>query len=169
MRSTVASFSIGLVAAFTFAACSASAPPSEKASDLGGPRIDAVSAVVITVNPAIPADKQARFATAEGPSRLQRSLEAKLSQTGRLRPDSPNVLEVDVTSYRMRSGAAVFWVGAMAGADALGVTVTVRDGDSVVRTFPTGAASIGAYAGLDQVSRLERLVEATALRLLKDL
>ncbi|MFN2377274.1 MAG: DUF4410 domain-containing protein [Candidatus Binatia bacterium] len=169
MRSPLASLSIALVAALTFAACSASSPPTEKAMDRGGPRIDTVSAVVVTVNPRLPSDKQTRFENAEGPSRLERSLEAKLSQTGRLRRDSPNVLEVDVTSYRMRSGAAVFWVGAMAGADALGVTVTIRDGSGIVRTFPTGAASIGAYAGLDQVSRLERLVEATALRILNDL
>jgi len=157
--------------------CSASgqrkpqAPPSASAhAQVTVVRVSSFASVDVSVSPSLPADRRARLDAAEGTSRLKRSLEAKLGQTGRLDAASPYALEVTIESYRMRSGAAVFWVGAMAGADSVGVNVTVRDAhNAVVRTYSTGAGSIGAWSGLDQISRLENILEATARRILEEL
>jgi hypothetical protein len=85
-----------------------------------------------------------RFNAVDGASRLSRSMESALAKQGRLDPSSPRVLDLQVTKYRLRSGATVFWFGLMAGADVLDVTGTVHEGDQTVRTVSTGAGTTGA-------------------------
>ena len=79
------------------------------------------------------------------------------------------MLEIQLTRYRLRSGATTFWFGLMAGADILDVTATVREGDRILEKYTTGAGTTGAFAGLDQVSRFEKLATAVAERVVKQL
>ena len=79
------------------------------------------------------------------------------------------MLDIQVTRYRLRSGAAVFWFGLMAGADILDVKATVREGDRILKEYTTGAGTSGAFAGLDQVSRFEKLATAVSQRVVKQL
>ena len=76
---------------------------------------------------------------------------------------------IQVTRYRLRSGATVFWLGLMAGADMLDVRATVREGETVLEDYTTGAGTTGAFAGLDQVSRFEKLATAVAQRVVNQL
>lgn len=162
-----------LVVAGPLAGCSSSTGASAKPAAPAAAalqKVSSVASVTVSVSPSLAADRRTRLEKAEGSSRLKRSLEAKLATAGRIDPASPYALEVTITTYRMRSGAAVFWVGAMAGGDSIGVDVTVRDaGGAVVRTYSTGAGSIGAWSGLDQVSRLENILQATSERIIADL
>jgi len=55
------------------------------------------------------------------------------------------------------------------GADLLDVRATVREGETVLKDYTTGAGTTGAFAGLDQVSRFEKLATAVAERVVKQL
>ena len=131
--------------------------------------VPGVASVVVTVAGSIPLDRQERFTKVDGPSRLTRAIESELSHAGRLDRESGRVLEVQVTRYRLRSGATTFWFGLMAGADLLDVKATVRTGDQVLKEYTTGAGTTGAFAGLDQVSRFEKLASAVSKRVVEQL
>ena len=47
-----------------------------------------------------------------------------------------------MTDFRLRSGSAVFWVGVAAGGDHISGTATLRDGDTVLKTFDASAKGI---------------------------
>jgi len=161
----------GIVIALGLAAlvgCSSQRPPApEKAPTTG--MVANVGSVVVTVSQALPADRQDRFARVDGQSRLVRAMESELTRAGKLDRQTGRVLDIQVTRYRLRSGAAVFWFGLMAGADLLDVKATVREGDSILEEYTTGAGTTGAFAGLDQVSRFEKLATAVAARVVKQL
>jgi hypothetical protein len=77
-------------------------------------------------------------------------------------------IHVLVTRFRLRSTGTGVWFGAMAGADTLDLTVTVR-GDTT-RTFNTGVG--GVAAGLIKPSatgRFNGLVRLAAERIVKEL
>ena len=143
------------------------APAPEKPSTAA--TIVNVRSVVVTVSEAVAADRQERFAKVDGPSRLTRAIESELTRAGRLDRESGRLLQVQVTRYRLRSGAATFWFGLMAGADLLDVNVTVLEGDKTLEEYTTGAGTTGAFAGLDQVSRFEKLATAVARRVVNNL
>lgn len=156
---------IGLAGAV---ACSSGRGPSPGAAEVGEP-VPSVGRVVVTMSSALPADRRSRLEAVDGPSRLARAVEAELRRAGRIAPQSSRVLTLEVTKYRMRSGATVFWAGLMAGGDFLEVAATVTEGDRTVRSFTTGAGTSGAFAGLDQVSRFEKVTGAVAQRVVKAL
>jgi len=156
---------LGLAAAVS---CSAQRPASpEKAPSAA--TVPNVGSVVVTVVETLPADRQERFVKVDGASRLARAVESELTRAGRFDRRSGRVLGLQVTRYRLRSGATVFWLGLMAGADVLDVRATVRDGETVLKDYTTGAGTTGAFAGLDQVSRFEKLATAVAERVVKQL
>jgi len=156
---------LGLAAAM---GCSSQRPASpDKAPSAG--MVANVGSVVVTVVETLPADRQERFGKVDGPSRLARAMESELTRAGRLDRHSGRVLGVQVTKFRLRSGATVFWAGLMAGADILDVRATVREGETVLEDYTTGAGTTGAFAGLDQVSRFEKLATAVAERVVKKL
>jgi hypothetical protein len=101
-----------------------------------------VGKVVVTVAAAVADDREDRFDKVGGTERLTAALTEELTSTGRFDAGSPEVLQVTVTSYRMRSGAAVFMAGMMAGGDA---------------------------GGLDQQSRFDRVAKAVAERVVAQL
>jgi hypothetical protein len=132
-----------------------------------GESVPQVGRVIVAPSPDLPADRRERLEKLGATFMLKAALEAALSAAGKLDEKSPVALEVEITKFRMRSGATVFWFGAMAGADLLDVRAVARDGDRTVRQIETGAGSIGAWAGLSQDSRFERLTRAVADRVVK--
>jgi hypothetical protein len=75
-----------------------------------------------------------------------------------------------VTRFRLRSTAAGVWVGAMAGADMLDVTVALIRHGEAMRTFNTGVG--GVAAGLIKptaTGRFNGLVKEVAERIVKEL
>lgn len=161
VRFVVVGVLVGLVA------CGAKQPAVQRPADAEA--VPAVGSITISISDSLEPERRTRFDKAEGSSRLGRAVEAELTRAGRFNRESPRTLEVQVTRYRMRSGATVVWLGIMAGSDLLEVKVTARDGDRIVREYSTGAASAGAYKGLDQVSRLENLVSTLAKRIVEEL
>lgn len=163
LTGAILALAIGLV---TLSGCAAekASPPRPP----GTPPVT-VSHVAVSVAPSLSADRVQAFNGVDGSSRLTRALESALTKAGTLDPSSPRVLDVQVTKYRMRSGATVFWFGLMAGGDLLDVTATVSEGGQAVRTVSTGAGTSGAFAGLDQVSRFEKVSGAVAERVVKQL
>ncbi len=155
---------LGLTAA---AGCSSQRPPSPQNLPTAG-SVATVGSVVVTVSEAVAADRQERFAKVDGPS-LMRAIESELAHAARLDRQSGRVLDIQVTRYRLRSGAAVFWFGLMAGADILDVKATIREGDRILKEYTTGAGTSGAFAGLDQISRFEKLATAVSQRVVKQL
>src|SRR5437762_1039563 len=91
--------------------CSQRAPAPEKPSTAA--TIANVRSVVVTVSEAVAADRQERFAKVDRPSRLTRAIESELTRAGRLDRESGRLLQVQVTRYRLRSGATTFWFGLM--------------------------------------------------------
>jgi hypothetical protein len=150
----------------SLAACATQSGPSPAVS---GPPVPSISRVTVQPGPSLPPERVQRFNAVDGASRLSRAMESALAKAGKLDPSSPRVLDVQVTRYRLRSGATMFWFGLMAGADLLDVTGTVHEGDQTVRTVSTGAGTTGAFAGLDQVSRFEKLAGAVTERMMKQL
>jgi hypothetical protein len=146
--------------------CGGRSQPSPAAT---GAPVAQVGRVVVMPASSLPADRVERFQAVDGTSRLTRAIEAALSKAGKFDPASPLVLDVQVTKYRMRSGATVFMAGVMAGGDLLDVDATVREDQRTIRSITTGAGSMGAFVGLDQVSRFEHLTAAVAERVVAQL
>ena len=134
-----------------------------------GALVPQVGKVSVIPDPALAEDRQQRLEKLGAVFMLKGALEAALAKVGKLDPNSPVTLEVEIIRFRMRSGATVFWFGAMAGADLLDVRAVAHDGDRTLRTVETGAGSIGAFVGLSQESRFEKLIRAVAERVVKDI
>ncbi len=134
-----------------------------------GEPVPRVGRVIVAFSPDLPTDRRDRLDKLGATFMLRGALEAALSKAGKLDAQSPVDLEVKITKFRLRSGATVFWFGAMAGGDFLDVRATAHDADRSLRQVDTGAGSIGAWAGLSQDSRFERLTRAVADRVTKQL
>ena len=79
-------------------------------------------------------------------------------------------MHVEVTSFRLRSTSSGFWLGAMAGADNLGVTVTLRQEKKSLSSF--SASAKGLLAGFIKPSaggRFQGLIELVAERIVQKL
>lgn len=154
-----------LLAALVTPGCSSG--PSHPAP--AGDPVPQVGSVVVTMSGELPKERQEQFEKLGGPFLMKGAFEAALARGGKLDAASPVALAVEVSKFRLRTGATVFWAGAMAGGDVLDVRAVARDGDRDLRRVETGAGSIGGLAGLTQTSRFARLVEAVADRVVKDL
>jgi len=78
----------------------------------------------------------------------------------------PDALNIRVTGFRLRSGSTGFWLGAMAGADRIAVTVEVVSGGAVTKSFATDTST--AVAGIIRpgaVERFDRMVNTLAERI----
>ncbi len=147
--------------------CSSRSGP-EKPLATGQPVQD-VGSVVVTVATALSPDRKAAFDEVNGTRRLQVAVEGAVSKVAKLTQASSRVLEVEVTGFRLRSGATVFWAGIMAGVDILDVDVRVRDGSQVVRTYTTGVGSSGIKGGLTSSSRFQPMADVVAERIAEQL
>lgn len=146
----------------TVVGCSAKQGPT-------GQPVASVAKVLVTLADALDPDDKTDIDEVNGVPRLRAALEDELSRTGRLDPGSPNVLEVQVTDFRLRSGTIVFLVGIISGVDILGVDVEVRDGVRVLRSYSTGVGSSGVAGGLSASSRFQPMADVVAERVVEQL
>jgi hypothetical protein len=78
----------------------------------------------------------------------------------------PDALNIRVTGFRLRSGSTGFWLGFMAGADRIEVTVEVVHGSAAAKSFSTDTST--AVAGIIRpgaVERFDRMVNTLAERI----
>jgi hypothetical protein len=78
----------------------------------------------------------------------------------------PDTLNIRVTGFRLRSGSSGFWLGFMAGADRIEVTVEVVSGSAATKSFSTNTST--AVAGIIRpgaVERFDRMVNTLAERI----
>jgi hypothetical protein len=78
----------------------------------------------------------------------------------------PDALNIRVTGFRLRSGSTGFWLGFMAGADRIEVTVEVIRGGTATKSFVTNTST--AVAGIIRpgaVERFDRMVNTLADRI----
>ena len=78
----------------------------------------------------------------------------------------PDVLNIRVTGFRLRSGSTGFWLGFIAGADRIEVTVEVVRGSAAAKSFSTNTST--AVAGIIRpgaVERFDRMVNTLAERI----
>ena len=78
----------------------------------------------------------------------------------------PDALNIRVTGFRLRSGSTGFWLGFIAGADRIEVTVEVVRGSAAAKRFSTNTST--AVAGIIRpgaVERFDRMVNTLAERI----
>jgi hypothetical protein len=142
----------------------APAPPAASATSGAG------SDVAITVDASrLPADRRATFDRLSGSARFEAALRDQMLKQQR-RPAPPAQVDVSVTAFRLRSTATSVWFGAMAGGDVLDVDVVVKNNGQEVKRIKTGSGQIrGGLIAPSAEGRFERLVEATAERVVEQL
>jgi hypothetical protein len=78
----------------------------------------------------------------------------------------PDALNIRVTHFRLRSGSSGFWLGPMAGADRINVTVEVVSGSATHKTFSTNTSTaVGWVIRPGSVERFDRMVNTLADRI----
>ena len=111
-------------------------------------------------------DRRKVFLQQAGPQKIAAKVLEKLAAAGLGNDRSPDALNITVTQFRLRSASTGFWVGFLAGADKLRVSVdVVRDGASA-KSFTTDTST--AVAGLirpGSVERFDRMVNTLGQRI----
>jgi hypothetical protein len=78
----------------------------------------------------------------------------------------PDALNIRVTGFRLRSGSTGFWLGPMAGADRIAVTVEVVHGGVPAQSFATNTSTaVGGFIRPGAVERFDRMVNTLAERI----
>jgi hypothetical protein len=78
----------------------------------------------------------------------------------------PDALNIRVTGFRLRSGSTGFWLGPMAGADRIAVTVEVVHGAAATKSFATNTSTVvGWFIRPGAVERFDRMVNTIAERI----
>jgi hypothetical protein len=159
-----------LVACGVFAACSSpSRAPSPQPASSGSASVPDVGSVVVELGSTIDSDDRKILDEVNGVARLQTAIEGELRKSGRLKPESARVLQVQVKEFRLRSGATAFMTGIMSGVDTLQVHATVSEGGRPLREIDTGDSTSGAFSGPSSSSRYQTMVDALAERIGKAL
>ena len=144
------------------AACGAAPPRVPAPSEIAG-----LPKVTVSLDAQIDAERARVFQQQDGAVRLRNAVLDELADGGHGGRHAKDI-DVRVTQFRLRSTGTGVWFGAMAGADTLDVTVTVRG--ERTRTFSTGVS--GVAAGLIKPSatgRFNGLVRLAAERIVKEL
>lgn len=115
-----------------------------------------VSAVHVVVNKTtVAADRLTAIKNYKVVSRLQNGVTELLKKQGKYASDGTIQLEVEITDFRLRSGASAFFLGAMAGGDFTAVDVTVIENGESSHHFSTSAST--ARGGLFASSPTHRV------------
>jgi hypothetical protein len=78
----------------------------------------------------------------------------------------PDALNIRVTAFRLRSGSTGFWLGPMAGADRIAVTVEVVHGSAAAKSIATDTSTVvGWFIRPGAVERFDRMVNTLAERI----
>ena len=110
-------------------------------------------------------DHASQFAKYDVAARTESELQAQMLRHGQFDPGGDLTLKVSATDFRLRSGAAAFWVGGMAGSDFYNVEVQVLRGDELVHSFTTNTNTIlGGIAYASPTVRSTRMIRSIAER-----
>ena len=165
LRSTRHRSPIVLTLAMLLAACGAAPPRVPTAAQVeAGPHVE------VSVDPALDAERTRAFEEHDGTTQLRNAILDELAGTGKADSLHGAALRVVVTRFRLRSTGSGVWLGAMAGADMLDVSVTLERDGATQRTFKTGAGTI--VAGLVKPSasgRFNGLLREVAKRVVAQL
>lgn len=124
-------------------------------ANCGGKKVQAfnlkgnISAVNVVVNEATVApDRLTAIQNYKVVSRLKNGVTELLKKQGKYAADGTAQLEIEVTDFRLRSGASAFFLGAMAGGDFTAVDVNVIEDGTSTHHFSTSASTArgGAFA-----------------------
>jgi hypothetical protein len=157
---------VALFAALAFVGC-ATAPGGGTLQYAATDSIEAGDQDV-TVNvdaSALSGDRREAFLQQAGTKKIANKVLQKL-WSGVGKSQLPDALNIRVTGFRLRSGSTGFWLGFLAGADRIEVTVEVVRGSAVARSFTTDTST--AVAGIIRpgaVERFDRMVNALAERI----
>ena len=164
-RSTRRRSPIVLTLAMLLAACGAAPPRVPTAAQVeAGPHVE------VSVDPALDAERARAFEEHDGTTQLRNAVLDELARTGKADSLHGAALRVVVTRFRLRSTGSGVWLGAMAGADMLDVSVTLEREGATQRTFQTGVG--GIVAGLVKPSasgRFNGLLREVAKRVVAQL
>ncbi len=99
--------------------------------------------------------------------RIAGDLQARLQATQSYDSEKGDVvLHINVTRFRLRSGSAAFWLGAMAGADTLAVDVVVERNGRNLDTFATDTSTaLGGMVVPAPSQRINRMSKELARRI----
>jgi hypothetical protein len=110
-------------------------------------------------------DRREAFLRQAGTRKLANKVLQKL-WSGDGKTQLPDALNIRVTGFRLRSGSTGFWLGFMAGADRIDVTVEIIRGGASTKSFATNTST--AVAGIIRpgaVERFDRMVNTLAERI----
>lgn len=174
MNSMSRAFVAVLLLGAVLAGCShnTSAPPQAGSAGQAGSTGTSgmvIGSVVVTYASSLANEDRARLDEVNAKSELKRIVEKVFTNLSRFRSGSPRTLEIEVTSFRLRSGTTVFLTGLLSGADSLDVRVTVREKGAVVRQLNSGDATAGNFGGTTAVSRFENMAKGLGKRLGREL
>jgi hypothetical protein len=111
-------------------------------------------------------DRREVFLQQAGSQKIATKVMEKLKLSGVGNQQPPDALNITVDHFRLRSGSSGFWLGPMAGADMLRVTVEVVRDEAVVKTFGTDTSTvIGGVIRPGAVERFDRMVNTLAQRI----
>ena len=143
---------------------------SETTSPTSGAKVADVGKVVVTIGSSVNGDNRKLLDEISAPERLQVAIQTSLTKAGKFNSASPRVLEAQVTDLRLRSRVTTFMTSQWSGIDALTVEVTVRQGEQVVRQFPSGYLPTGTLSpNASWRFRFETMALATAERIAQTL
>jgi len=147
------------------AACGAAPPRVPTAAQIeAGPNVE------VSVDPALDAERARAFKEHDGTTQLRNAIVDELGHTGKANSLHGAGLRVVVTRFRLRSTGTGVWLGGMAGADMLDVSVALERDGVTQRTFQTGAGTIMAGVVKPTASgRFNGLLEAVAQRVVAQL
>jgi hypothetical protein len=110
-------------------------------------------------------DRREAFLRQAGTRKIANKVLQKLWSGGG-KSQLPDALSIRVTHFRLRSGSSGFWLGAMAGADRINVTVDVVSGSATPKTFSTNTSTaVGWVIRPGSVERFDRMVDTLADRI----
>jgi hypothetical protein len=114
---------------------------------------------------ALSGDRREAFLQQAGSKKITNKVLQKL-WSGVGKKQLPNALNIRVTGFRLRSGSTGFWLGPMAGADRIAVTVEVAHGSAAARSFSTDTSTaVGWVIRPGAVERFDRMVNTLAERI----
>jgi hypothetical protein len=139
-------------------------PGADHAQVETGPQIE------VNVDPALDAGRARAFEELDGAMQLRNAILDELARTRKADSLHGAALRVVVTRFRLRSTGTGVWLGGMAGADMLDVSVTLAREGATQRTFQTGAGTIVAGVVKPSASgRFNGLLQEVAERVVAQL
>ncbi len=111
-------------------------------------------------------DRRDAFLEHRGSEKIGEAVMLELTASGKADRGTPFTVNITVIHFRLRSSQTGLWFGFMAGADKVGVSVSVVRNGAVEKDFGTDTST--AVAGLIRpgaVSRFDRMVRTIAKRI----